>query len=313
MSTLYDSARAYVAMRRSLGFKLRRHDLQMRQLVAFLNERKARRITTKLALDFATRDQGNGPKPRKALLALVRGFAKYQAGLDPLTEIPPSGLLPSAKRRARPYLYSEGEVRSLTKAALDRPSIASLLPSTYHCIFGLLAVTGMRVSEALNLRCDHIDWASGIITVHETKFGKTRLVPLHSSTVAALADYERRRRKYLAKYRYGPVPYFFVSRRGRRVHATCLDRMFWELSQQIGLRAQYGGHGPRIHDLRHRFAVETLLRWYRSGCDVDRRMYVLSTYLGHTETSHTYWYLSCTPELMETAGRLLEKRWEGIA
>lgn len=313
MSTLYDDARAYVAMRRSLGFKLQRHDTQMRQLLAFLKERKACWITTKLAVEFATRDRGNGPKSRKDLWALVRGFARYRTGLDPRTEIPPVGLLASAARRAKPYMYSDVEIRDLTQAALNRPSIASLLPWTYYCIFGLLAVTGMRVSEVLNLRCDHIDWAAGIITVHETKFGKTRLVPLHRSTVVALADYERRRRNYLAKYAYGPVSYFFVSRRGRRVHATCLDRMFWELSQQIGLRAQYGGHGPRMHDLRHRFAVETLLRWYRTGCDVDRRMYVLSTYLGHTEPSRTYWYLSCTPELMETAGRLLEKRWEGIA
>jgi integrase len=216
-------------MRRSLGFKLRRHDLQMRQLVAFLKERKARRVTTKLALEFATRDRGNGPKPRTELLALVRGFAKYQAGLDPLTEIPPMGLLASTKRRAKPYLYSKDEVDKLTEAALQRPSITSLLPWTYHCIFGLLAVTGMRVSEVLNLQCDHIDWAAGILTVHETKFGKTRLVPLHSSTVVALADYKRRRRKYLEKYGYGPVSHFFVSRRGRRLHATSPIE-FWELS-----------------------------------------------------------------------------------
>jgi integrase len=313
MSTLYGDARDYVAMRRSLGFKLRRHDVEMRQLVAFMKKRKARRITIKLALEFATRDLGNGPKPRKAHLALVRGFAKYQAGLDPLTEIPPPGLLPSSTRRAKPYLYSEDEIRSLAQAAVNRPSIVSLQPWTFYCIFGLLAVTGMRVSEVLNLRCEHIDWTAGIITVHEAKFGKTRLVPLHCSTVVALADYARRRRRYLAKHGCAPVSYFFVSSRGRRVHAARLDKMFWELSLKIGLRGQYGGHGPRIHDLRHRFAVETLLRWYRSGCDVDRRMYVLSTYLGHTEPSRTYWYLSCTPELMETAGRLLERRWEGIA
>ncbi len=164
-------------MRRSLGFKLRRHDVEMGQLIAFMKERKARRITTKLALDFATRDLGNGPKPRKAQLALVRGFAKYQAGLDPLTEIPPPGLLPSAARRAKPYLYSEDEIRILTQAALNRPSIVSLQPWTYYCVFGLLAVTGMRVSEVLNLRCEHIDWAAGILTVHETKFLKTALVP----------------------------------------------------------------------------------------------------------------------------------------
>jgi len=313
MSTLHEDARAYVEMRRSLGFKLRRHDLQMRQLVSFLKERKACRITTKLALDFATRDRGNGPKPRKELLALVRGFAKYQAGLDPLNEIPPPGLLPSATRRAKPYLYSENEIRSLVQAALNRPSIVSLQPWTYYCIFGLLAVTGMRVSEVLNLRCEHIDWEAGMLTVHETKFRKTRLVPLHRSTVAVLSNYAQRRQKYLAKYGYARVSYFFVSRWGRRVPTVSLDRMFWELSQQIGLRSQYGGHGPRMHDLRHRFAVETLLRWYRRGCDVDRRMYMLSTYLGHAEPSRTYWYLSCTPELLKVAGRLLEKRWEGIA
>ena len=245
-------------------------------------------------------------------MALVRGFAKYQAGLDPLNEIPPPGLLASATRRAKPYLYSEKEIRNLVQAALKRPSIVSLQPWTYYCIFGLLAVTGMRVSEVLNLRCEHIDWAAGTLTVHETKFGKTRLVPLHRSTVAVLSNYAQRRQEYLAKYSYVPVSFFFVSRWGRRVSSVSLDRMFWELSQQIGLRTQYGGHGPRMHDLRHRFAVETLLRWYRNGCDVDPRMYVLSTYLGHTEPSRTYWYLSCTPELLKAAGRRLEKRWEGI-
>ncbi len=120
----------------------------------------------------------------------------------------------------------------------------------------------MRVSEVLNLPCEHLDWAAGFITVHETKFAKTRLVPLHRSSVVALADYKRRQRKYLAKYGYGPVSHVFASRRGRRVHATSLDRIFWELSHQIGLRVQSGGHGPRMHDLRHRFAVESLLRGY---------------------------------------------------
>lgn len=313
MRTLTQDGRAYVAMRRSLGFKLSRADLQMRQLLALLRENKARRITTKLAVEFATQDRGRGPKTSKSRWALVRGFARYRSGVDPQTEIPPAGLLASGSRRAKPYLYSDEEIRRLVQAALDRPSIVSLQPWTYYCILGLLTVTGMRVSEALNLRCDHIDWATGVLTVHETKFGKSRIVPLHSSTIAVFADYARRRHEFLSKYRYGPVPFFFVSRWGRRIQSTCLDRMFWELSQVIGLRAQYGGHGPRLHDLRHRFAVETLLRWYRGGCDIDRQMYVLSTYLGHTEPSRTYWYLSCTPELMGAAGRLLERRWEGIA
>jgi integrase/recombinase XerD len=313
MRTLTEDGRAYVAMRRHLGFKLMRADTQMRQLLAFLRARKARWITTKLAVEFATRDRGSGPKSSKTRWALVRGFARYRAGVDPRTEIPPADLLASSSRRAKPYLYSDEEVRRLLQAALDRSSIVSLQPSTYYCILGLLAVTGMRVSEVLNLRCDHIDWTRRILTVHETKFGKTRLVPLHTSTVTVLADYERRRRKYLAKYNYGPVPFFFVSRWGRRVNSTSLDRMFWELSETTGLRGQYGGHGPRLHDLRHRFAVETLLRWYRGGRDVDRNMYVLSTYLGHAEPSRTYWYLSCTPELMGEASRLLEKRWEEVA
>jgi integrase/recombinase XerD len=157
MSPLGDDARAYIAMRRNLGFKLRRADLQMRQLLAFLKARNARWITTKLAIEFATQDRGYGPKVRKGLWALVRGFARYRAGLDPRTEIPPAGFLRSTSRRAKPYLYSDAEIRQLTQAALDRPSIVKLQPWTYHCIFGLLAVTGMRVSEVLNLRCDHID------------------------------------------------------------------------------------------------------------------------------------------------------------
>lgn len=313
MKRLTEDGQAYVAMRRSLGFKLRRADLQMRQLLAFLRKRKAGRITTKLAVEFATQDRGNGPKTSKSRWALVRGFARYRAGIDPRTEIPPAGLLASASRRAKPYIYSDDEILRLARAALNRPSIVSLQPWTYHCILGLLAVTGMRVSEVLNLRCDHIDWTTGVLTVHETKFGKTRLVPLHSSTIAVLTFYAQRREKHLAQYNYGSAPFFFVSKLGRRVHSTSLDRMFWELSEEIGLRAQYGGRGPRLHDLRHRFAVETLLRWYRAGCNVDRQMYVLSTYLGHTEPSRTYWYLSCAPELMGVAGRLLEQRWEGVA
>lgn len=313
MKPLRNDAADYLALRRGLGFKLYRHAIYLEEFLAFMRGKRVRRITTQLALRFATGAARCGPKTRADRLSVVRGFARYRQETDRRTEVPPPGLLPTRRQRAKPYLYSDEEVRRLLKAALARPSLVSLQPWTFHCLFGLLAVTGMRVSEALKLQVSQIDWANGVLTVDKSKFGKTRLLPLHPSTVTILANYAKRRQRYLTVHRRPPTNSFFVSGQGRPVHKAYLDRMFWSLSREIGLRAQGASHGPRMHDLRHRFAVETLVRWYRRGETVDRRLPVLSTYLGHADIADTYWYLSCTPELMAAAGTRLERRWKGLA
>jgi integrase len=184
---------------------------------------------------------------------------------------------------------------------------------TFYCIFGLLTVTGMRVGEVLHLKPEDIDWTEGVLTIRNAKFGKSRLVPLHRSTLKALATFVRHRDRFFAQFHPQlELSHFFVRSCGTPLHVTDTNRVFLAISRQIGLRASHARCGPRLHDLRHRFAIETLLRWYRAGEQVDRLLPVLSTYLGHTHVTGTYWYLRSTPELMAAAGKLLERRWKGV-
>jgi len=309
MKTMRQAVEDYLSLRRSLGFKLKDHERHLREFVIFLRKKKASGISTQLALQFATQPQHVQPAQWTARLCVVRGFARYRSGDDPATEIPPLGLLPYRSMRARPYLYSEEEIRQLLQAAQNLPATYSLKPWTYHCLFGLLAVTGLRISEALNLQLKDVDWSEGILTIQGAKFGKSRLVPLHASTRRALLAYTKRRDRFFVQE---PISHFFVSSRGQRLDGGDVRRTFYELSQQIGLRAASASHGPRLHDFRHRFAVQTLVRWYRKGADVERRLPILSTYLGHAHVTDTYWYLTSTPELLGAAGKRMEKRWGGV-
>jgi integrase/recombinase XerD len=309
MKTLRQAVGDYLSLRRSLGFKLITHERYLREFVSFLQKKRTPRISTQLALQFATQPRHQRPAEWAARLSVVRGFARYRSGDDLSTEIPPLGLLPYRPRRARPYLYSEEEIRQLLKAAQNLPATYSLKPWTYHCLFGLLAVTGMRVSEALNLQVKDVDWTEGVLTIHGTKFGKSRLVPLHASTRRVLSAYAMRRDHYFAGKSFS---HFFVSSRGTRLDGGHVRRTFYKLSRQIGLRDASASHGPRLHDFRHRFAVETLVRWYRKDEDVERRLPILSTYLGHAHVTDTYWYLTSTPELLGAAGKRMEKRWGGV-
>ena len=220
--------------------------------------------------------------------------------------MPPSGLLPYRPARARPYLYSNDEIRKLLQAARKLPSAHGLRGPTYYSLLGLLAVAGLRISEARNLQTDDVDLKKGVLTIRGTKFGKSRLVPIHPSTRKVLSDYATRRDRFL---RRRPAT-FFVSGRGTRLDGAEIRRTFYVLSRQVGLRGPSDSHGPRLHDFRHRFAVETLIQWYRSGQDVERRLPVLSTYLGHVHMADTYWYLSACPELMGLAVRRFEDYWE---
>jgi integrase/recombinase XerD len=299
----------YLSLRRALGFKLEKHEVCLREFVSFLKKRGTSRITTHLALQFATLHRAQQPAEWAVRLSIVRGFAGYRSGTDPATEIPPAGLLPNRPPRAQPYLYSEDEIRELLTAAGNLSSICSLRPRTHYCLLGLLVVTGMRLGEVINLQLQDVDWSEGMLTIRNTKFGKSRLIPLHPSTQKILAEYARHRDRFFAGR---PVQHFFVSSRGNRLDKGDIHRTFYDLSRQIGLRAPSASRGPRLHDFRHRFAVQTLLRWYRRGEDPERRLPVLSTFLGHSHVTDTYWYLTNTPELMAAAGKLLEKRWKGV-
>lgn len=316
MKTFDKAAADYLVLRRSVGFRFERHEIHLREFIAFLKERGARWITTRLALQFATGHADHGSKTQAARLSVARGFATYMLGVDPHTEVPPLGLLPARRVRAKPYIYTTAEVRRVLTAARECDSVYHpLRPWNLYCIFGLLAVTGMRISEVINLRPEDIDWERHVLTVRKTKFGKTRLVPLHASTMKILAAFAAKREREVARRERKSrrkAFHFFFSKRGQRYDASYIWRVFCELSREVGLRAPGERHGPRLHDFRHRFAVETLVRCYRSGASVEHGLSLLSTYLGHTQVSHTYWYLSCSPRLMAAASDRLESRWKEV-
>jgi integrase/recombinase XerD len=307
MKNLREGADDYLGLRRGLGFKLKRPGRFILEFIDWLESNGEARITTRLALEWATQPQHLQRCEWAARLSGVRGFARYWNTIDPSSEVPPDGLLPFRGGRATPYLYSGAEIQQLLQAARNMPAQFKLQPFTYHCLLGLLAVTGLRISEALNLECRDVDWTEGLLTIRGSKFGKSRLVPLHPTVKEVLADFAVRRAEVFPDH---PAAMFYPSKTGARLDEGQVRRIFYRLSRQIGIRGASASRGPRLHDFRHRFAAETLLRWCRSGEDVRRRLPVLSTYLGHSHVTDTYWYLSNTPELMATAADCLEKRWE---
>ena len=306
MTTIEQSIQDYLALRRNLGFKLRDAGLCLAKFAVFLEARSAAHITVALALEWAQQSPSLQPATCAQRLGYVRGFARYHVASDPQTEIPPAGLLPFRPSRAQPYLYSDEDIAGLLQCSLDLPTAGGLRPWTYHCLLGLLSVTGLRIGEAIRLKAEDVDLHAGVLTVRGTKFGKSRLVTIHPSTGDVLEQYRARRETFLAG---ATALTFFITRRGNHLDIGDIHRTFYQLSRRLGLRGQTASHGPRPHDFRHRFAVQTLLRWYRSGEDVERRMPVLSTYLGHVHVADTYWYLSACPELMGLAVARLEQRW----
>ncbi len=306
MNSLREALADYLCLRRGLGFKLHSAGVGLLGFISFLEKRGASQITTRLALEWA--QQSSSARGQRAQrLSWVRGFATYRSAFDVCTEVPLVGMFPFGKRRARPYLYTEDEIEKLLQAAAGLTGRTTIKGQTYHCLFGLLAVSGMRISEALNLKVSDVDLAEGIITIEGSKLGKSRFVPLHESTKRILVDYKSCRDKFLASC---SADYFFISMLGTRLCGSVVRVNFHVLCRKIGLNTADPKNAPRIHDLRHRFAVETLLRWYRNGEDIERKMPVLSTYLGHVHVDNTYWYLTACPELMGLAVQRLEQRWE---
>lgn len=312
MNTLRQAVEEYLSMRRDLGFRLREAGKGLLDFTAFMEQHRASYITNALALAWAQQPANVQPAHWARRLTFVRGFARYRSATDPRTQIPPQGLLPFQPKRARPHLYSDDEIESLLCAALKmacRYERGKLRPWVYYCLFGLLSVSGMRLGEARNLELKDVDLNASVLTIRGAKFGKTRLVPLHASTCKVLGNYIARRNRHWAQR---PVSdYLFVSSSGHRLDSADIYRTFYALSRQIGIRGPSDSKGPRLHDLRHRFATYTLVHWYRRHQDPERFLPILSAYLGHVHVADTHWYLSDSPELMREAMRRVEHRWEG--
>ncbi len=307
MTNLSKAAADYVALRRALGFKMIEVGHRLADFVRFARRERASRVTVDLAVRWAKLPATVQPVTWATRLRIVRQFAEYLSTIDPRTEIPPRGLLTGRYQRKAPYLYDDGEIQRLLQAARTMRSATGLRAWTYVTLLGLLAVTGMRHSEVLALDRRDVDLCEGVLAIRETKCRKQRLVPVHETTRVALLRYAR------VRDRVHPRPKteaFLVSEMGLRLTQCSVREIFVRLSRAIGIRTLQGrfGHGPRLHDLRHRLAVKTLVCWYRSGVDVERRLPILSTYLGHTKITDTYWYLEAIPELLRLALTRVERR-----
>lgn len=285
----------YLRIRKALGFKLYNVERLLPQFLDFMEHKKARFITTALALEWAIKNPNCQPYRWALRLSVVRCFARFRLASDPRTEIPPKYLLSHRYRRKIRDIHSDEDVSNLLKAAKQTRSPRGLWADTNFTVLGLLAATGMRVSEVLALDRQDVDLSKGIIIIRNAKFGKSRAIPIHQSTVKTLRAYKRLRDSIILPPKSNS---FFVSERGVRMTAKFVGKKYLVLARQAGIRSPKGSVGPRLHDLRHRFAIRTMLSWYQTGVDVERNLPVLSTYLGHTNTANTYWYLSSVPELL---------------
>jgi integrase len=298
-------ARAYLKYRRSLGFGLESSGRQLLHFARFLDQSGHRGpLTTELILRWVHLPKGAARSHKANRLSAARGFAQYLLARDGCTEVPDRKLLPKVYRH-RPHLYSQQDLEQLLAAAGRMKSTYPLRPLTYQTLLGLLAATGVRISEALNLTRGHVDLERSILIVEQTKFKKSRLVPLHPTATRALRHYARARDGQWGQERNKP---FFVGPCGTALRHSTIRPAFRKLCNGLGWHRGTGEWPrPRIHDLRHSFACRRLLLWYREGEDVHHRLAALSTYLGHGKVTSTYWYLSGTPELLAIAGNRFER------
>ncbi len=301
-ATLTGKVEEYLRLRRALGFKLKYEGLILPQFAAYLEQHCAPTVTTADAIAWAQLPQGVHPVTWTHRLSAVRSFAAWLRTTDPAAEIPPAGVFPGQGKRPAPFIFSPGDITRLVSASANlRPAMRA---ATYTALFGLLAITGIRIGEALTLQAGSIDLDAGLLSVSPAKSRCERILPLHPSTVQALADYAALRRRKHPRART-----FFVSIRGTALCYSPVREAFRQVCAAAGLDSD--GHRRRIHDLRHSFAVTTLLTWYRSGEDVAAQMPALSGYLGHISPEGTYWYLSAVPELMQLAAARLARREAG--
>lgn len=309
MTTIRDALAQYITVRRALGTRLQEPAMTLGYFVDFLEREEAEFITTNLALRWACEPEHVQRATWARRLTMVRRFAAWLSAFDPRTEVPPKRLLNARHRRNKPHIYTEQEIERLMAEAARLPSPTGLRALTHVTLIGLLAVTGLRPGEALALDLSDVDLQNGILAIRQTKFGKSRFVPIEDSTCAALADYAERRNELCARLQTNS---FLVSERGTRLYPGSVRRTFAKVSRAIGLRTLIEGRrigrGPRLQDFRHTFATRRLIEWYQAGLDVKRELPKLTSYLGHVNVGHTYWYIEAVPELLQLATEHMSQR-----
>jgi integrase len=303
MTPLRDALKQYVALRRALGTRLEEPAKTLGDFVTFLNRIGAEFITSDLALRWSMKPKGVQQATWARRLSMVRGFAAWLSMVDSRTQVPASRLLPARRRRPKPHIFTKEEIgRLMVQAArLSEPRGPRAL--THVTLIGLLCATGLRPAEALALDRADVDLKNGVLSIRQTKFGKSRFVPVSESTRSALAQYAKKRDEIWPQRRTAAA--FFISGRGTRLQASTARRTFARISCTIGLRppsqGRITGRGPRLQDFRHSFATRRLIDWYRTGLDVGQELPKLATYLGHVDVNHTYWYIEAVPELLQLA------------
>lgn len=285
-------------MRRALGFKLKKHDIALRGFINFLDAGHHTRITTDLALRWAKYPSNRNPAWWCERLSMVRKFAQYLNNTGVHTDIPPPGILAQYYHRPQPHIYTKSEVAALLEGMRQHLPRTDLRHYTYTTLLGLLATTGLRIGEALKLNRDDIGLDTSELRIQDTKSKDARLIPLHPTTVAALKGYAQQRDRMQS---HPKSQSFFLNLFGERLSIWMVNTTFIRVSKRIGLRSRTAKRGPRIHDLRHTFAVNALIAAYKSGRPIDRQVYAISIYLGHKSPSSTYWYFSAVSELMALA------------
>jgi integrase/recombinase XerD len=309
MSPLRQALADYLRIRRALGYKLERAEKLLLQYLDYLDALGAETVTTENAVAWATLPTAGRDGHWWAFrLSAVRGFARYLHALDHIHQIPPADVLPNRAHRAIPYLFSQQEILALMAATSALRG--ELRQATYRTLIGLLSVTGMRVGEAIRLDTDDLDLPHGVLTVRGTKFDKSRELPVHASTVDALRAYLRVRDRLCPELATDAV---LISPAGTRLLYCNVHSTFRDLRRRAGLLPRSAACRPRIHDVRHTFAVRTLLGWYRAGIEVQPRLPLLSTYLGHVHPKDTYWYLQAAPELLQLAAERLQRSQGGVS
>lgn len=300
--SMVEQVQEYLKFRRSCGYQLEApgKELMLFARYAALAGHKGP-LTTELTVRWAKLPQDANPRYWATRYDIVRRFAEYRFLFDPATEIPPKGLMGPSKRRLSPHIYSDEEIAALLQAASQLTPTDGLHPRTYVTLFGLLVSTGLRISEALSLSRQDADLETGVLTIKETKFRKSRLVPVHPSTLHALRRYSKFRDSYHPGAR---SKMFFLSEKGTALNYRGVLYVFLKLRRKLG--RQEADKKPRIHDFRHTFAARRLLKWYEEGANLDQKILALSTYLGHAQVTDTYWYLSAVPELLAVVSEKFE-------
>jgi integrase len=303
--TIATMVKAYLNHRRQAGFALRIEGGQLARFALFAEQVNHRGpLTVKLAVQWANASRQPTPLTAARRIELLRPFARYCQQFDPAAEIPPRGLFGRAHRRLTPHIYTDAEIRALLAACEHLHPPGGLRGASCATIFGLIAATGLRISEATSLTRSDVDLKRGLLHIQPAKFGKSRWVPLHPTTTCALQRYAQRRDHDSVAANSAA---FFVFDYGRPASTRSLEYAFQSLRRRLEWRARGGHPAPRIHDLRHSFACHRLERWYAEGLDIDRNILALSTYLGHTKVTNTYWYVTATPELLALAAQRLEQ------